>query len=268
MKNSPKPINVLLIGSGVIGSVYAAQFGLAGHNVHVLAYGAREVELASTGIRIRDVANNRLEQVPVKVIKRPGDAQFDLIIIAVRANQLAAVFPTLGSLSGQPHILLIGNNPDGRKTIPVDLNRSVQFAFPGISGSIKDGVVEYIHVAQQPTTLEASSSPLAGTIHDVLTSRHFPVRNVDTMDGWLAYHTVFISCISMALIRADVEAQKLGHNRQLLKLMCQSIEEGFRVLRSRGTKGLPMNLMILHTPLLRLIAINYWGSLQDLFRDI
>ena len=261
MNNTEAQTNILLIGSGVIGSVYGAQFASASYKVDVLAHSTHENKLVSTDIRIRDIVTNCIEQVSVTVVRSSAHSLYELVIVAVQSNQLPSVFPALRNLKGQPNILFIGNNPEGHKAIPCDLPGTVQLSFPGISGAIKDGVVEYIHIAQQPTVLEMTNVPNKISIQDVLTSRHFPVKNVATIDGWLAYHAVFISCISIALIKSNVDSQQLANDHRLLDLMCRSIEQGFDMLRSQGYEGLPKNLAILHTPLLRPIAIYYWGSL-------
>jgi 2-dehydropantoate 2-reductase len=41
--------------------------------------------------------------------------------------------------------------------------------------------------------------------------------------------------------------------------MCQAITEAFAALRTDGTAGLPRNLAVLHSPLLRPVAVRYWA---------
>jgi 2-dehydropantoate 2-reductase len=41
--------------------------------------------------------------------------------------------------------------------------------------------------------------------------------------------------------------------------MCQAISEAFAFLRAKGTAGLPRNLAVLHSPLLRAVAVRYWA---------
>ena len=260
--NLESKIDVLLIGGGVIGSVYAAQFALAGHLVNVLAHGSRDKALAANGIRLKDVVTQHLDTVPVTLVKNVSGKSFDIVIIAVQAKQLLSTFPVIQSLAGEPRLLFLGNNPDGHKLIPKDLPGTVQLGFPGIAGNINNGLVEYVHIAQQPTTLEVSHSPANQIIHSVLEAQGFKLQETATIDGWLAYHAVLISSISMALLRVDANADRLGRDPKLLSLMCRSIEEGYGMLKAQGNQGLPRNLAILHTPLLRPIAIHYWGSLM------
>jgi hypothetical protein len=41
--------------------------------------------------------------------------------------------------------------------------------------------------------------------------------------------------------------------------MCRAISEAFAALRAAGTAGLPGNLAVLHSPLLRMVAVRYWA---------
>ena len=41
--------------------------------------------------------------------------------------------------------------------------------------------------------------------------------------------------------------------------MCQAITGAFAGLRGQGTAGLPRNLAVLHSPLLKAVAIRYWA---------
>ena len=255
-------LNILLIGSGVIGSVYAAQFSLTGHNLWVLAHGPRDEELSKTGIQLQDITTGITKRVNVALARQPDEREYDLVIVAVRADQLASTFPALHKLTGQPHILFLGNNPAGHKAIPNDLPGTVQLGFPGVAGNFDGGIIKYTHIARQKTMLEVTNSAIGEQIDTVLQSQGFALEHTMDMDGWLAYHTVFIACISMALLRVDGDAARLGNDRKLLGFMCHSIEEGFAMLRSQGIKGAPRNLTILHWPLLRPLAVHYWGSVM------
>ena len=254
-------MNILLIGGGVIGSVYAGQFALEGHDTWVLAHGQPHNELSEHVMHLRDVDLATTSTVKLNVTKLASSNPFDLVLVAVRLDQLSTTFSALRSLTGKPHILFLGNNPDGHVAIPKDLAASVQFGFPGISGQRNDEVIEYVHIAQQPTVLEKTDDPISNEIHAVLRKRGFKTQDSSDIDGWLKYHAIFISCISIALLRAQLETAELGNNHQLLTLMCRSIEEGFSTLKKQEVRGAPTSLTILHYTLIRPLAIWYWGNL-------
>ncbi len=255
-------MNVLLIGSGVIGSIYAGQLALAGHRVWVLAHGEREQELARQGIQLFDSDTGVRETARIDVVQTAVEREYDLVLVAVQAPQLESTFPALRILRGAPHIVLLGNNPEGHVAMPSDIPGTIELGFPGVGGNLKDGVVEYVHVAQQPTALEVTAPPASNVFQTALETRGFPIRRVAYMDGWLKYHAVFIGCVSMALIKSGADPMQLGNDHTLLSLMCHAIEEGFRLLKRQGVRGVPKNLALLHSPWLRPIALRYWQGIM------
>lgn len=262
LKEQAEPMDVLLIGSGVIGSIYAGQISLAGHRLWVLAYGDREQELTKQGIRLRNVDTGVTETAKASLAQTADERDYDLVIVAVQATQLASTFPELRTLRGAPHIVFFGNNPEGHAAIPSDIPGSVELAFPGVGGGIKDGVVEYVRVTQQPTAFESNANPASKTLQAALEARGFTTQQTTDMDGWLQFHTVLVSCISMALLKTGVDTQRLGNDSKLLRQMCRAIEEGFASLKVQHIQGLPRNLALLHNPLLRFVAVRYWGGIM------
>jgi len=255
-------MNVLLIGTGVIGSVYGCHLALDEHRVWVLAHGDREKEIDQNGIRLHNIDDNTHKTAKASLAKNTYEREYDLVIVAVNANQLPTTFPALRELKNNPYIVILGNNPEGHTLLPHDLPGTVALAFPGVAGNIKDGIVDYVRIAQQPTTLEITGNPVEEMFEATLRKQGFSIEKTNDMDGWLAYHAVFISCIGVAIIRSRGNAIELGQNKQLLHDMCVAIEEGFKLLKTKQMKGLPRNLAILHSPLLRPIAIRYWSTIM------
>jgi ketopantoate reductase len=107
--------------------------------------------------------------------------------------------------------------------------------------------------------LPAVSDPRVAELERALRQRGFAVQRVTDMDGWLAYHAAFVACVTAALYRCGTDPSRLAADRQTLTLMCQAITDAFAALRASGVAGLPRNLALLHKPLLRMIAIRYWG---------
>ena len=79
------------------------------------------------------------------------------------------------------------------------------------------------------------------------------------MDGWLAYHAAFVACIAAALYRCGTDPGRLAADRQTLSLMCAAVTEAFATLRRVGMTRLPRNLAVLHTPLVKAVAVRYWA---------
>jgi 2-dehydropantoate 2-reductase len=117
----------------------------------------------------------------------------------------------------------------------------------------------YVRIRQQPTALQDVADPRLAQLEAALASQGFAVQRVADMDGWLVYHAAFVACIAAALYRCGTDPVRLAADRKTLVLMCQAITEAFAALRASGLAGLPRNLAVLHTPLLRPVAVRYWA---------
>jgi 2-dehydropantoate 2-reductase len=259
VKERATQLKVLIIGAGVIGTVYGAHLGAAGHAVSVLAHGVRTAGVGRDGLRARDVLADALTESPATVVDRTDAEPFDLVLVALRRDHLPLVSAQLATLCEHPLVLFFGNNPDGRAGLPADISGQGCLGFPGVGGTISDGLAEYVLIAQQPTALEQGRDLRLGRFRDALEGRGLAVQRVGDMSGWLAYHAVFVACVSAALYRCGTDPQRLARNWTELKLMCRAITEGFRGLDNQGVGGLPRNLAVLHARAMQPVAVGYWA---------
>jgi 2-dehydropantoate 2-reductase len=249
---------MLIVGAGVIGTVYGAHVAAAGHQVSVLSHGPRTGEVAAEGMRARDVLGGERSDAATDVVPdAAGD--YDVVLVAVRRDQLASACAELAVLTGKPAVVFFGNNPAGRAAIPGDLPGDAYLGFPGVGGVMAGGSADYVRIRQQPTALPQSADPRLAALESALSSRGFAIQRVADMDGWLAYHAAFVACVAAALYRCGTDPVRLAADRPVLTLMCQAITGAFAGLRGQGTAGLPRNLAVLHSPLLKAVAVRYWA---------
>ena len=64
-------MNILVVGAGVIGTVYGAHLGAANHRISVLAHGERTAAIAVRGLHARDIASGIETQSPAAVVTQP-----------------------------------------------------------------------------------------------------------------------------------------------------------------------------------------------------
>jgi hypothetical protein len=179
-------MEVLLIGAGVIGTVYGSHLAADGHLVSVLAHGAHTDSIAQGGLAATDLATGVQTVASVALLDRASGVSCDLVLIAVRADQLGSVAGSLRGLAGQPALLFFGNNPSGHGGLPAGLPGPVQLGFPGVGGSMVGNSAEYVRISQQPTTLETGGRrqwPSSGRPCRAAGSRS-PGRPA-SMAGWL-----------------------------------------------------------------------------------
>ena len=251
-------MKVLIVGAGVIGTVYGAHVAAAGHQVSVLSHEPRTGEVAAGGMCARDVLSGERIDVETGVVPdAAGD--YDVVLVAVRRDQLASACAELAVLAGKPAVVFFGNNPAGLAAIPGDLPGDAYLGFPGVGGVMAGGTADYVRIRQQPTALQQSPDARLAALESALSSRGFAIQRVADMDGWLAYHAAFIACVAAALYRCGTDPVRLAADRPVLALMCQAITGAFAGLRGQGTAGLPRNLAVLHSPLLKAVAVRYWA---------
>jgi 2-dehydropantoate 2-reductase len=251
-------MKVLVVGAGVIGTVYGAHLAAAGSTVWVLSHGPRTDEVAAGGLCARDVLGGGRDNAEAAVVP-DASGVYDIVLVAVRRDQLASACARLAVLAGKPAIVFFGNNPAGRAAIASDMPGDVYLGFPGVGGVMNSGTADYVRIRQQPTALPKTPDPRLAALEAALSSRGFAVQRVADMDGWLAYHAAFVACIAAALYRCGTDPVRLAADRTTLTLMCQAISGAFAALRTAGTAGCPRNLAVLHGPLLRAVAVRYWA---------
>ena len=255
-------MNILIVGAGVIGTIYGAQLGTAGHGISVLAHGDRTDEIAARGLHARDVTSGIETHTPARVVPSAGEPAVDVVLVALRRDHLEGAAGALAEVTPDALVLFMGNNPAGRSGLPGGSGARVALGFPGVGGTISAGVANYYKIAQQPTAIEASEESRLALLADVLAARGLPVQRVADMDGWLAYHAVFVAAICAALYRCETDPTRLAHDRATLKLMCLAITEGFQELHRDHIEGCPRNLAVLHNRWLAPVAIRYWARVM------
>jgi 2-dehydropantoate 2-reductase len=145
-------MKTLIVGAGVIGTVYGAHIAAAGNQVSVLSHGRRTAEVAAAGLRAREVPGGGHANADAGVVPNAA-GNYDMVLVAVRRDQLASACARLTVLAGKPAVVFFGNNPEGRLAIPGDLPGDVYLGFPGVGGVMAGRTADYVRIRQQPTAL-------------------------------------------------------------------------------------------------------------------
>jgi 2-dehydropantoate 2-reductase len=251
MENNVK-LNILVYGAGVIGSLYAAKLHAAGHDVSVLARRQRLKEIDSFGIILERVSDSKkiIARVKVKQSLDPGDA-YDLVIIAVRKDQVDAVLPELSANTGTETFMFMVNNPCGYSSWTKALGgKPFIAAFPGAGGTIEDGIVKYSIVPSfiQPTMLgesNGSETPRIQLIADLFKKAGFPVAVSSNMEAWQKSHVAWVGPVSHAIYMAGGDNRKLYDMKDVLYMAIRGIREGLGALRAGGVRVSPAWLKLI-----------------------
>ena len=249
-------MRVLVVGAGVIGRIYAARLALAGNQVALVARGSATTTLAK-GIRIHAIGEReRTVRVPIVTdVSEAGDV--DIAFLAVRRDQLDAAIPDFARIRSRLVVSLIDiprGLPEFRKLIG-----PARFipAFPGVAGSVSDdGVVYFIDVRQQPTTVE--DAPDAAEVVGLLEEAGFRTATVPNMDSWLQTHVVFITAFEAAIVRAGGDVASLAHDYSAVHDVVVEVRRGLRALTARGVQVSPSSLKTIFIRMPLWFATRYW----------
>ncbi len=250
-------MRVVVVGAGVIGSVYAARLAAAGHGVHVLAHGRRRAALGEDGLRVR--TEGRVLTQDVDVLPSDGPLpEVDVIIVAVRATQLDPVLDVFDVSTRATVVFLQHLAARAREVVTrLGVERTV-LAFPGIGGLVgDDGVVEYVEIGAQPTTIDATAVR-AATVGQLIASTGMRTAMEDDMPAWFATHEVFVACMGAGILACGGDAATLARDQVMLRRVVAAVHEGFAALSSHGVAVTPSALRVLFSTMPGWFAAAYW----------
>ena len=128
-------MKILILGAGVIGTVYAWQLSEAGHDVSVLVRETKKDVLARDGFEIHYTDERqkpkKIDQVrflPRVVDDWSSQDRCELIMVCVRAHQLEGLLPKIAERVGNADVLFFQNNWWGDQVISRYLSAS-QYLF-------------------------------------------------------------------------------------------------------------------------------------------
>jgi len=255
-------MRILVLGAGVIGSVYASKLLEAGHDVVLFARGRRLADLQSSGLVLEEAQTGQRTTLQVTAVNAlDADDRYDLVLVPVRSEQLASTLPVLSSMRDGSHVLFFGNTAGRQPQLVGALGGRALFGFPA-AGGVRDGpIIRYVLIAQQQTMLgepDGATTPRTQHLKTVLQGAGFPTTITANIDGWLLGHAAFVVPIAFALYRVDTDASRLAANPDTLKLMVRATRQAFRALRASGNAEIPTNLATLYLRLPAAIPVNYW----------
>ena len=257
------PQRILMLGAGVIGSVYAVWLQNQGHDVTLWARGQRLAEIQTAGVIIEEAQTQQRQTCFLPTVDHlaPTD-MYDLLIVAIRLEQLAAVLPAIVANRQITTVLLLLNNATTIEAIAQQLGpERVVVGFPGIGGDKQGPVITYYVIPQQPTTLGLVSSPTGERLQYItalMRQTGHAVTVTPQMPAWLQAHAVFVTCLSAAIWQAGGDSVTLAGQRGAVRQLVRAIREGFIALQAQQIAIQPPNLHLLFLRMPAWFAVWYW----------
>lgn len=257
-----------MYGAGVLGSLYAARLQASGREVTLLARGQRLVDVQQHGLVLENVLSGRRSTTRVGVVEQLArEDGYDWVMVLMRKNQVDSILPLLGAHRHTPNVAFLHNNAAGHEDIAAALGTNrVLLGFPGAGGTIEDGVVKYLLIPQQKTTLGELDGKRTPRLHEfaqALQRAGFAVSVSSNMDAWLKTHVAFITATAGALYAHGCNPSQLARSPHGVPHMVQGVREGFRVLEALGLPVLPFKLKVLFDWLPFAVPVAYWRRYLD-----
>jgi 2-dehydropantoate 2-reductase len=254
-------LRILVLGAGVIGSVYAGKLLQAGHDVVLLARGPRLLDLQANGLILEEAQSGDRAVWPVPSVGEPApDDHFDLVLVPVRAGQLTSTLPVLIGLADGSPVVFFGNTAGHQAELTATLGGGAVFGFPAVAGTRDGPVVRYVLISQQKTMLGepgGTTSPRLRHLRDVLEDAGFPTEISPNIEDWLGAHAAFVVPIAFALYRVGGSPARLAADPLSMRLMVRATRQAFSALRASGNEEIPVNLRILYR-LPTGVVSHYW----------
>ncbi|WP_440901963.1 ketopantoate reductase family protein [Actinosynnema sp.] len=216
-------VKLLVYGAGALGSLFAARLHEAGHEVSLLARGARLASVRAHGVRLAQEGRAEVRSVPVRVVDEPGGG-YDLTVVIVRAHQVGPVLDSLVDTGGD--VALLANWAAGPGPLVKALGpERVLLGFPAAGGRVVDDVLR--HRAETPLTRlvtmpvgepDGRVTPRLKEVVRVFRGAGLPARAEPGVDAWLTTHASFVAPLGQAVDAAGGPAELAGDRDAVLAL--------------------------------------------------
>ncbi len=258
-------MRILVLGAGVIGSVYAGKLLQAGHEVVLLARGPRLVDLQTHGLILEDAQSGDRSVLPAPSVSEAAGGRFDLVLVPVRAEQFVSTLPVLREMTDGSDVLFFGNTVGRQAELTAALGDRAVFGFPAAGGSLAGPAVRYVRISQQKTMLgepDGRTSPRVRLLRSVLLDAGFPTLISAHIEDWLMAHAAFVVPIPFALYRVGVDPARLAADPVSMRLMVLATRQSFAALRASGNDEIPTNLRVLYGLPTRVVT-GYWRQVLN-----
>ncbi len=240
-------MRIAVIGPGAIGSSFAFLLSRAGHEVSVVARGARLAQLTADGALVTTTG----EKAPVKVLPALGNEAFDLVLVTVLASQVEAVVPALQA-NPSKLIMFMFNAFDGLPALRDAVGRErFAWGFPAMIATLAEGklalqVVPRLASMIQITTVGGLADFAPPGIADwakVFSKAGIPCAVHPDMESWLRSHAAFM--VPLMVVGVRVVERGRGLTGAGAREIAEGMQAAFGVVRALGNRVTPLNVALL-----------------------
>jgi 2-dehydropantoate 2-reductase len=250
-------MRIAIIGPGAIGSTFAWRLAQAGHDVTVVARGARLRQLEQD----QGVVLNTGQRAEVTVRSALDEAvPWDLVLVTVLATQVAAVLPALRRCAAA-RVMFMFNTFEPLQPLRDAVGAArFSFGFPaGVFTLLVDGRIH----PQVRTGTTASDASIA----KVFSEAGIPTAVERDMESWLRSHAALV--VPLMAIGTLVLPRGNGVSWGEASAHARAFDAGLAIVRAGGNALIPGYLALLaKLPRLAFAALLWMLSRTRMLRDL
>lgn len=236
-----KSPRLLIVGAGVIGSVYALRFAKSGLDVTLFARGKRLEALQREGLKYNE--NGMIKQIPIRTIEKiDQDDIYDFILVAVRYDQAESALSAIQHNRSQ-NIVTLTNTIGYDAWLEIVGDRLLP-GFPGAGGDIKEGVLyaQFGSAKHQGTIFGEINGQTTERVHRLAQILESAGLHYEIQNDIRAFH---ISHAALAIVNkhfytkdgmVDVETAR---SDSTLSKIAADIKQNLRLVEQAGIPVIP-----------------------------
>ena len=250
-------MKIAIVGPGAIGSTFAFQLSRAGHDVTVVARGARLSFLE----REQAIVHQNGERAKVTVAAAlDARTEWELVLVPVMATQVAAVLPALKA-SAAKRVMFMFNTFESIDPLRAAVGAPrFSFGFPG-------GVFTLLVDGKIAPTIRAGT-----TVDDPVFAKLFNDAGIPTvveadMQSWLRTHAAMV--VPLMAIGATVHTRGSGVSWKEAGAFASAFFGGMAIVRAMGNALRPSSIATLAKLPRWVVTALLWAlSRSKLLRDL
>lgn len=258
-------MKILVIGAGVVGATNAWQLAESGSDVTLCVRPGKKALLDTEGVVIRCTDRRVKPAQQIRTVFRPRVVEhfspsdgYELILVAVRSNQVETLLPSLAAHAGSADILFFTNNFWGDEKIRayLPIERCLFGFSPMVGGWRTDNEINCIlfdqtSLATMLGEADGQTTPRLICVYELFAGANLRPEISPDILGWLATHYVeYLGAIGGILLAGS--AQGFVCNADLVERSLLATREALNVCRARGVrlrKAMPLTLKKFFLPL-------------------
>ena len=263
-------MNILMIGRGVIATLYAWAFENAGHKVTFYVRPGRAAQYGPlVNLELRDGRVNSKgtllnEKWPITMREDlNADHDYDLIVVSVNHNQLSEVVSFLSTRMSKATVLIFNNVwVDPQIAVSVLPNEQVVWGFPGGGGGFSGSTLKggFMKIVFMGSCGNSNRSTRYQAVRELFRNAGFSVSESKDFRSWLWLHFIMDAGLTVQALKVGGFSKVFDSSAQLKEAILL-MREMIPLLKAKGDKpGLAsIILSILPAGLLGFILHKFLG---------